>query len=221
MIPCLLCDQLFQESLQFLEIFLFSRPSLACCSSCRASFELIETEHCPTCYRYPCEEVCSDCRYWQKQGVDVQHQSLYVYNEAMANYFHRFKFLGDYVLRQVFARQLREALLPYADFVCVPIPLSYQRYAQRGFNQVTALLGAAGIPYQELLQKEERERQSSKTRQERLAIVQPFSLKEGQAVPEKILLIDDIYTTGATIQQAKSLLMKMGGKKIITFSLAR
>ncbi|RSJ40529.1 hypothetical protein D8816_10150 [Streptococcus gordonii] len=44
---------------------------------------------------------------------------------------------------------------------------------------------------------------------------------ENTKIPPKILLVDDIYTTGATLQDAKVTLFENGAKEIMTFSLAR
>lgn len=83
------------------------------------------------------------------------------------------------------------------------------------------LLDATNIPYQSLLGKYESQKQSSKNRAERLEAKQMFYLLDEKEVPEKILLFDDIYTTGATIQLAVELFMKIGRKEIKTFSLTR
>ena len=50
---------------------------------------------------------------------------------------------------------------------------------------------------------------------------QCFKVKDNIQLPLKILLIDDIYTTGATLQLAKEILVEAGVKEIVTFSLAR
>ena len=83
------------------------------------------------------------------------------------------------------------------------------------------LLDAAGLPYKELLGKIDSQKQSSKSREERLDAEQVFYLLEEDELPEKIILVDDIYTTGATIQLAAGLFMKTGQKEIKTFSLSR
>ncbi|MFS1663422.1 ComF family protein [Streptococcus sp. zg-JUN1979] len=49
----------------------------------------------------------------------------------------------------------------------------------------------------------------------------PFYLQKDEQLPEKVLLVDDIYTTGATLYDAITVLRKNGIKMIKTFSLAR
>lgn len=49
----------------------------------------------------------------------------------------------------------------------------------------------------------------------------PFFIKSGVTIPKKILLIDDVYTTGATINRVKKLLEEAGAKDVKTFSLVR
>ena len=71
------------------------------------------------------------------------------------------------------------------------------------------------------LEKRDIEKQSSKTREERLSQDNAFCLKEGINLPDKIIIVDDIYTTGSTLYQMVQLLEAIGIKEVLTFSLAR
>ncbi|MGT2716653.1 ComF family protein [Streptococcus respiraculi] len=221
MVRCLLCQQSLKNRVLFSDILLLKKEKEEVCVDCKKRFLPISETHCPTCFKEGEEKVCSDCHYWQDKGTGVSHESLYRYNEAMADYISRYKFIGDYLLRTVFATELRIYFKDKRGHTLVPIPISEQRMAERGFNQVTGLLNAAGLSFQEILQKEATKKQSDKNRQERLALKQPFSIVEKTAIPEKLILVDDIYTTGATIWLAKQLLMKNGAKTVTSFSLAR
>ncbi|HFI0107225.1 TPA: ComF family protein [Streptococcus suis] len=214
---CLLCTQNLKTRQTFSELIFFGKTQSGVCHDCLATFEKIAEQHCPYCFKSGEEGSCKDCHYWLRKGKSVSHTAIFQYNEAMADYFSRYKFQGDYVLRKIFARELKKTLADFSDYTIVPIPLSQER----GFNQVTVLLEAAKIPYRELLGKRDSKKQSSKSREERLETEQTFHLLVEKNLPEKILLIDDIYTTGATIQLAKSLFMKTGQKEIKTFSLCR
>ena len=139
----------------------------------------------------------------------------------MKDFFSKYKFQGDYLLRFVFAEVLKKSLRNFKEYTLIPIPVSPEKYQSRGFNQVEGFLQAAGLPYKHLLEKEDMITQSSKNREERLNSQQCFTLAKDVLLPEKILLIDDVYTTGKTLQLARELLLEAGVKEVLTFSLAR
>ena len=144
-----------------------------------------------------------------------------LYNDLMKDFFSKYKFQGDYLLRFVFAEVLKKSLRNFKEYTLVPIPVSPEKHQSRGFNQVEGFLQAAGLPYKQLLEKEDMIAQSSKNREERLNSQQCFTLAKDVLLPEKILLIDDVYTTGKTLQLARELLLEAGVKEVLTFSLAR
>ena len=218
---CLLCESLLDEKLKFCDLLTLKKPKARACDDCFEKFQRISAQHCPKCYRDGASEVCMDCQVWIEKGKEVCHKSCFVYNEAMKDFFSQYKFQGDYALYSVFAAVLQKELKVYRDYALVPIPVSAEKYQTRGFNQVTALLEGAKLPFKEVLEKYDTIAQSSKTRKERLQSQQCFKVKDNIQLPPKILLIDDIYTTGSTLQLAKEILVEAGVKEIVTFSLAR
>lgn len=218
---CLLCGQHLKSNLTFSNLLLLKKEEASVCVTCFESFERIGEEHCPSCHKKGLSTSCKDCQLWCKEGIDVEHQAIFVYNQAMKDFFSRYKFDGDYILRKVFASILRDSLIKYKDYHFLLIPLSPERYATRGFNQVVGLIEATGLSYENLLEKREEKASSSKTRSERLATELPFFIKDGATVPKKILLIDDIYTTGVTLNRVKKLLENAGAEEVRTFSLVR
>lgn len=221
MTECLLCKEQIKEKGSFLQLFLLKEEGPSCCSTCYQKFEGIPEEHCPRCFRDGQSDLCTDCQKWEKEGNPVQHQSLFTYNEAMKNYFNQYKFQGDYVLRFVFAKAAKKAVKMFREHIIVPIPVSNEKFQVRGFNQVQGILDAANLSYRNILEKKDTLAQSSKTREERLQTQQAFKIKNGVDLPDKILLVDDIYTTGKTLQLAKQILLEAGVKEILTFSIAR
>ncbi len=218
---CLLCGQNFSEKEHFLNIILMKKEESGVCHECRNTFEKIGNAHCPNCYRKGFSEKCPDCQNWEKVNHYVQHEALFTYNESMKEYFSKYKFQGDIRLSQVFASNIKKALKKYKDYTLVPVPVSSKRLEERQFNQVTAFLQAANLSYQELLVKKDIRKQSDKTRKERLETQNPFVLKKGISLPENVLIIDDIYTTGATLRGIYQLLYENGSKNVKSFTIAR
>lgn len=218
---CLLCGKRLSAPLKVWELLLVTRQTVRACEECLATFEPIGETHCPSCCKPGQSEQCEDCQRWRGQGYDVKHHAIYRYNTAMKAYFSQYKFQGDCLLKAVFAMDVRQALKKHKGYVLVPVPLSEDRFAERQFNQVTSVLTAANLPYQELFEKISAIKQSSRTRNERLNSHQVFKKKEGVILPDKLLLVDDIYTTGATLQLLVRLCHENGVKDIRTFSLAR
>lgn len=218
---CLICFNEIAEELRYTDILCLKNKSFSTCSDCQNSFEKISEMHCPLCYKHGQDNICDDCQLWQNKNESINHTSLYRYNTAMKEYFSSYKFQGDYLLRYVFAKEIRQKLKEYKGYIIVPIPISDKRMEERGFNQVTGLLDAAGINYNDLLLKKESQKQSEKTREERLETKNDFMLKNEKELGESVLIVDDIYTTGATIQNAKRCFTEKNVKNIKTFSLAR
>ncbi|MGM9884053.1 phosphoribosyltransferase family protein [Streptococcus hyointestinalis] len=218
---CLLCGSYYEEPLRFSDILSLKPSQHRLCTDCYQGFEKVSKSHCPTCFKSHIDKQCQDCKVWAKKGYTVHHQALFQYNDSMKAYFSSFKFEGDYLLRYAFANELKARLRFFKGYTIVPVPVSSERYQERQFNQVTALLDAAKISYQEILQKAHITKQSSLSRQERLSHDNPFSVVAGAPLPDKIVVVDDIYTTGATLADIVSLLKKNGVKQIRTFSLVR
>lgn len=218
---CLLCGQTMKTVLTFSSLLLLKNDASCLCLDCDSTFERIGEEYCPNCMKIGLPIKCQDCQFWCKEGVEVSHRSIFTYNQAMKDFFSRYKFDGDFLLRKVFASFLSEELKKYKEYQFVVIPLSSERLLDRGFNQVESLVDAAGFKYLDLLEKREERASSSKNRSERLATELPFFVKSGVTIPKKILLIDDIYTTGTTINRVKKLLEESGAEDVKTFSLVR
>jgi ComF family protein len=115
------------------------------------------------------------------------------------------------------------------DFVLIPIPLEKRRLKWRGFNQAQELAKHLSefldIPLvcDVLIKKQKtlpQVRLSDKERRKNIS--GSFSCKNQKKILEKkILLIDDIYTTGSTMKESAKVLKKSGAKKIIGITIAR
>ncbi|MCO4519597.1 competence protein ComFC [Streptococcus infantarius subsp. infantarius] len=218
---CLLCGQEFSEKETFLGIITMRKSRYLICKECQENFEKIGDDHCPTCYRKGSKEQCDDCKKWAKENHKVSHQALYTYNEAMKEYFSKYKFQGDTMLSYVFAKEVKQVLKNYKGYTIIPVPLSKERMKERQFNQVTAILNAAKIPYHDILEKKDIKKQSEKSRKERLTSDCPFRIKSDIQIPDKVLILDDIYTTGATLKGICHLFFEKGAKIVKSLTIVR
>lgn len=169
------------------------------------------------------DDYCQQCQQWYQQYKwRLRHHALYRYNLAMKDYMHRYKFMGDYRLRLAFQQELAKKIHEINPTVIVPIPVNEQTWQTRGFNQVEGLLEGLSIQLILATRFKVKQAQSSKSRGERLKTSQPFNLiKLPENSQAKILLVDDIYTTGRTLYHAAVLFHQAGYHNIESLSLAR
>ncbi|QMU07120.1 ComF family protein [Levilactobacillus suantsaii] len=193
------------------------------CTTCAQRLQPLHAPQCPQCGRQQATAtVCPDCARWADEW---HNQAIFPYDEAIKAYMQQYKFQGDYRLRLVMQPYLRRALAQIEYDVLVPIPITATTWQTRGFNQVTGWL--TDQPFQSVLTVPPARKprpQSSKTRRERLAMPQPFELVPQAATVlanRRVLLLDDVYTTGRTIRHAAAQIYLGGAKAVTSLTLAR
>ncbi|MDR2464734.1 MAG: ComF family protein [Streptococcaceae bacterium] len=222
---CPLCEQEFLATYTIREVF-FGRSPYPLCVACRESFVKKSDPACPNCAKSGETGTCADCKRWKLEYPNrhFDHHALFEYNDAMHLYFSRYKFFGELHLSHAFKQELLLAL-KHEKALLIPIPISRTTLRRRGFNQVEELLKSSGLPYIHALRKKETPRaQSELTRKERMTAPNPFFLLEecGSKLADRhLLLIDDVYTTGRTLNHARDILETAHPASIRTFSLAR
>ena len=230
---CLLCHEEIEQEVSWNSLF-GKEETDRVCGRCRDEFSPITGEVCRICGRsfsflepeYRHVSVCHDCKRWEEDerwtGSLDQNRALYSYSAFTKEVIARFKFRGDYVLAEIFAADVRKALQASRYDYIAPIPLSDERLYERGFNQAEAVIKAAGLKPSNLLSRIHTEKQSKKSRPERIHLEQVFKSEADIDIGGKtILLVDDIYTTGSTLRHAAKLLKENGAAKVHSLTLAR
>ncbi|WP_335871557.1 ComF family protein [Bacillus sp. 2205SS5-2] len=224
---CIYCHQSFRETLTW-SSFLFQEKERPLCEECQNSFELVGEYGCDICSRLLKDSAkvgrCPDCIAWESHdkwsGTLSQNRSIFLYNESMKNYLAQYKYRGDYELSCFFRPLMKKKIASFSYDELVPIPVSSQRLYERGFNQVEGML--EDLKYSSLLTRKTSEKQSKKTKQERMSIENPFLVERGLSIAgKKIVLVDDIYTTGSTLRQAAKVLKNSGARHVCSVTLVR
>jgi ComF family protein len=164
-----------------------------------------------------------------------------VYDNALMTVIHSFKYGERVQLSNPLSVLLMAAFLKYwqqrpVDLI-VPVPLNEKRFRKRGFNQAyllikdwANLLRMVDFPAEKIaigrdVLKRIRETlpQTSLGRKERLSNVKKaFALSMPEAVKDgRVLIVDDVYTTGATAAECARVLLKGGAREVDILTLAR
>lgn len=226
---CLWCDQEINEVIHWGNIFFPSERKMIC-SRCESSFSLINGPTCQRCGRQTERQRCDDCLWWTRRlkGDPLKKNiAIFAYNDFMKEIIYQWKYRGDYVLVQLFQHYYQSVFQKYFKSIAnealiVPIPLSEERLQDRRFNQaeaLTTLLRDQKNVKTNLLYRKHSEKQSKKTRSERLASKNPFIVH--QRLKDPVILVDDIYTTGMTLRHAAMALRANGCQEVYSFTLVR
>jgi ComF family protein len=207
------------------------------CPDCLRTLELISEPYCPVCgvpytTEIPNPHLCGDCL----GGIHYfdRARSTGSYRGSLREVLHRFKYGGRTSLARPLAQMLTApgkhlAQLHKIDRI-IPVPLHPKRLRQRGFNQASLLarrLGSAlkiSVDYASLKRSRWTEPQTGLTRRQRAANVRgAFGLKAPEKVRGKgVLLLDDVLTTGETVNQCVRVLKRDGGaKEVVVLTVAR
>jgi len=138
------------------------------------------------------------------------------------------KFQEDFVMAYQLGKLLKKVIVlnPKEYDLLLPLPLSQERERERGFNQSLLLLwGFLEKPFFSMKNPLKRVRntkpQSELSYKERLSNVKGAFEAEEMVKGKRILLLDDVMTTGATLHEATFALKKKGAKEVHLLLLAR
>lgn len=200
------------------------------CPSCLEKIKFLGDRTCLKCGKEleEEEEYCADCR--RKRHNYEQGAAVFEYG-SMAASLYRFKYGKRQEYADFYGKCMVERLgSRWKDWgiqALIPVPIHPSRRNQRGYNQAQLLAEAisrrTGIPvrndiivrYKKTLpQKEldEGQRQNN--------LKKAFKILENDVKLDTIVIIDDIYTTGSTINAMAAMLHKAGIKKIYYAALA-
>ena len=199
------------------------------CVRCREKIELIEPPLCPHCGRSRTNgRLCPRCLQdpLQLDGA----RSVAYFDGTLREAIHHFKYsnLQDLAipLGRLMGRYWEKSPLP-AEII-VPVPLHADRLRERGYNQAALLARelskSSGLPLAQnsLVRVRATRPQVDLNAQERKENVRDAFHCPGMGLTDKrVLLIDDVYTTGATLEACSIALRQVGARSVWALTLAR
>ena len=208
------------------------------CAACWGSVRMVTPPACHGCGQplpswrtiSVATECCAACR--RLRPAFDRGAVACDYEGALRAIVHAFKYDGRRSLARPLGRLLREAghaVLDGADGV-VPVPLHPWKRVQRGFNQAADLARILGLPVRPVLRRSRATRtQTGLTHgQRRRNVAGAFALarwpwrpRQGAVENQILVLVDDVMTTGATLDACARVLKRAGAKEVRTLTLAR
>ncbi|MDO4975410.1 MAG: ComF family protein [Alphaproteobacteria bacterium] len=198
------------------------------CPKCFSELTFIDYPFCNKCGKLlnsSYQNICENCSRYKREFNLAR--ALFQYDKYSANLIIKIKNQGDnYIAKSCAQRLLKKynELFSNADFI-TPVPSHWSRIIKRGYNPASIialeLSKTSGITYKNLLVKTKRTGyQKKKNFKERLENVKDtFKCKEN--IHDKtIILVDDVFTTGSTLNSCSQALYKAGSKNIYCLTIA-
>lgn len=200
------------------------------CKNCLDEMEFVGDNICKICGKplsddYA-QDLCPDCI--GGRNFDGA-RSVLVYNERLHDSVYLFKYRGKVDLAEPFGEMMAEvfrAWNPPVDII-TPIPLHRERLKERGYNQAYLLARVVsrlvGLPLEEtIVRVKHTDVQAKLDRVRRFEnMLGAFSVKDEKGIGcHNVLLIDDVFTTGATADAASCILKAGGAQRVYVLTLA-
>ena len=190
--------------------------------------------YCIICKDDDCFGLCNTCRKSIKVINEVYQDEIIsygYYGGVLKDLILKFKYKSNFTAGDILAEFLEEYIIKnfkYKEYIITYIPLSKKSKKNRGFNQCEYIAKKISrdlsIEVLDILtkQKETKEQKTLKRDERYENIKNAFTIEKGLDIKNyKIILIDDVTTTGATLQEAYKLLKKFEVKDIKLLTLAK
>lgn len=155
------------------------------------------------------DPLCFDCRkLWKPyqgrrkiEGIPVN--ILYDYRSGYSSALIQYKECGDEALKDIFLYPyISRIRWKYRGYTLLLMPSANEKVRQRGFDHLKEMFACLNMPMMSPFEKRREIDQKGGSRSRRSEMSGNIILKEGSVLPEKILLADDVITTGSTLRGA-------------------
>lgn len=198
------------------------------------------TNHCKICFKeikdnsfhnlfFRRNDICEDCfNKFQPKFIHFKHGkvkclSIYHYDLTIKDLLYKYKGCYDIELKSVFlSRYLWYLRLKYYGYKVITLPSYYLDDERRGFNHVKEIAKLLKLPLLEILEKTKDHKQADQNFEGRKKIGKVLKLSHLELIKnQKILIMDDVHTTGSSIDAAINLIKEGKPKKIEVLVVAK
>lgn len=225
-----LCDWIFPPRCVICtEVLALEERQGELCEGCRSKIPFIPKEICPHCGGQT--EIAGFCEFCRKSFAFETACAAFPY-ETVRHAIHLFKYEGGKAIGEGLGRLLAQYLqeihpqrLSETD-VLLSVPLHPKKEKKRGFDQTQILCDqirkATGIPMERLLERKRNTvaQSSLSSPEERRKNLKDAFAVTGAVEGKRILLVDDILTTGSTCNECAKVLLRSGAERVDVCCLA-
>jgi len=213
-------------------VFCGTVASEGICESCRKEVKILQEPLCKKCgkpVRYEEQEYCYDCQkiiHFYEQG-----RGLWLHKMPVSQSIYQFKYRNRRVFAQYYAEQMAgqfaDLLRKWQIEVIIPVPIHKSKRRKRGYNQAEVLAkelsGRLEVPMEAFAVRRVQKTNALKEmnpNERRRALSGAFAVEDDWKPKKKVLLVDDIYTTGSTVDELARILKENGVQKVYFLTIS-
>lgn len=192
------------------------------CDKCKNNHSLDYSKRCRFCGKETIlKDSCFECK--QKR---IYYDKLIFYSEyteEIRDKIHLYKFYNKKFYYNFFEELIYDRLIGVEADIIIPVPISKERLMERGYNQSSIIakklskalkIGYNGDVIKKIVNSEKQSMQKFRERQKSVKNI--FEIADNNIVRGKrVLLIDDVFATGATVNECSRILINAGAKSVI------
>lgn len=217
---CPMCDTILWED----------EKSEGICVLCQKNSNVVGECICMRCGKRvkEGEEYCRDCK--TRKHFFVRNQSLYLYQGKMKGAMYRLKYANRRCYAKTFAQKMAQV---YGGWIktngiegIVPVPMYWRKKRQRGYNQAEVLARELGkcldisvYPDMVVRTRNSKPQKNLNYQERKNNLKNAFKIRQSEVKLRKILVIDDIYTTGSTMDEVSRVLLLSGAEAVYCLSV--
>ena len=209
------------------------------CRGCKNKLEYIKEPRCKKCGKKvygDMEEYCMDCIktvHYFDMGVSlINHKGVGSQSVYRIKYFNKREYVRFYARELV--RNNIKLIWSWKIDLIIPVPLSFEKKLKRGFNQaglladeISKILNIQMDEYLLERSKNTRPLKEMGRKERKKALEKAFKINKfikkfryKNKLPKRVLIVDDIYTTGNTIDACAKVLKEHGVKKVFFMTIS-